>query len=116
VKIIFPAEVTSQNSVVDYYTGVFGSKDKGLANYYQGDTKATYWPYVCALSIDKNKGSTNPAYTAAKILSDELTGKNIKLDGIIISGITPESSKEVSKFSRTLSDVIINMNKVSDNQ
>jgi D-alanyl-D-alanine carboxypeptidase/D-alanyl-D-alanine-endopeptidase (penicillin-binding protein 4) len=89
---------------------------KGLANYYQGDTKATYWPYVCALSIDKNKGSTNPAYVAAKILSDELTNKNIKLDGIIISGITPESSKEVSKFSRTLSDVIINMNKVSDNQ
>ena len=89
---------------------------KGLANYYQGDTKSNYWPYVCALSIDKNKGGSNPAYIAAKTLSDELTSKNVKLDGIIIAGVTPESSKEVSKFSRTLSDVILNMNKISDNQ
>lgn len=88
----------------------------GLADYYQGDTKATYWPYVCALSLDKNKGSSDPAYSAAKILSDELSGKNVKLDGIVIAGTTPDASMEVAKFKRTISDVIINMNKISDNQ
>ena len=88
----------------------------GLADYYQSDTKAVYWPYVCALSIDKNKGSSDPAYLAAKVLSDELTQKNIKLDGIIIAGTTPGVSKEVAKFSRSLTDIIMHMNKVSDNQ
>ena len=32
-KIYFPGEVTSQNAVVDYYTGTLNSKDKNLATY-----------------------------------------------------------------------------------
>jgi serine-type D-Ala-D-Ala carboxypeptidase/endopeptidase (penicillin-binding protein 4) len=88
----------------------------GLANYYKADTKSNYWPYVCALSLDKNKGSSDPAYKAAKVLCDELSGKNVKLDGIIIAGTAPDVAKEVAKFSRPISDVVTNMNKVSDNQ
>lgn len=32
-SIIFPQEIKTQNSKVEYYTGDFGSKDKGLATY-----------------------------------------------------------------------------------
>jgi D-alanyl-D-alanine carboxypeptidase/D-alanyl-D-alanine-endopeptidase (penicillin-binding protein 4) len=88
----------------------------GLANYYTSDTKLTYWPYVCALSLDKNKGSSNPAYSAAKLLNDELSSQNIKLDGIIVAGVTPSNSKEITYVSRSMIDVLYNMNKISDNQ
>jgi len=86
----------------------------GLANYYQSDTKANYWPYVNALCFDKNK-SGDPAYSVAKILSDQLAGTNIKLDGIIVAGTTPDESKEIAKVSRSIIDVLTYMNKVSDN-
>jgi serine-type D-Ala-D-Ala carboxypeptidase/endopeptidase (penicillin-binding protein 4) len=88
----------------------------GLANYYNSDTKLTYWPYVCALSLDKNKGSNNPAYSAAMLLSEQLSSQNVKLDGIVVAGITPSVSKEVTSVYRSLIDVMYNMNKVSDNQ
>ncbi len=32
-KIIFPTEITKDNTTVDYYAGSLGSKDKNLANY-----------------------------------------------------------------------------------
>jgi len=32
-KIVFPSEITKQNTIIDYYTGFFGSKDKSLAEY-----------------------------------------------------------------------------------
>jgi uncharacterized membrane protein YgcG len=32
-KIIFPSEITQQNSEVDYYTGFLGNQDKSLAKY-----------------------------------------------------------------------------------
>ena len=87
----------------------------GLANYYNSDTKIGYWPYVCALSLDKNKGSSNPAYSAANVLSSSLSSNNVKLDGIVVAGVTPDVAKEITRVSRTIYDVLANMNKVSDN-
>ena len=88
----------------------------GLANYYNSDTKIAYWPYVCALSLDKNKSGSNPAYSAAKLLSDQLTSQNVKLDGIIVAGTTPDVALEITKTTRSITDVLTNMNKISDNQ
>lgn len=87
----------------------------GLANYYNSDTKIGYWPYVCALSLDKNKGSSNPAYSAANVLSSSLSSNNVKLDGIVVAGVTPDVAKEITRVSRTIYDVLANMNKISDN-
>jgi len=88
----------------------------GLANYYNSDTKIAYWPYVCALSIDKNKGSSNPAYSAAYVFSEVLSSCSVKLDGIIVAGTTPDVAKEITKVSRPITEVLTNMNKISDNQ
>jgi len=88
----------------------------GLANYYNSDTKIAYWPYVCALSLDKNKSGSNPAYSAAKLLSDQLASQNVKLDGIIVAGTTPDVALEITKTTRSITDVLTNMNKISDNQ
>jgi serine-type D-Ala-D-Ala carboxypeptidase/endopeptidase (penicillin-binding protein 4) len=87
----------------------------GLANYYNSDTKISYWPYICALSLDKNKGSSNPAYSAGNVLASSLSAGSVKLDGIVIAGITPDIAKEVTQVSRPIFDVLANMNKVSDN-
>jgi serine-type D-Ala-D-Ala carboxypeptidase/endopeptidase (penicillin-binding protein 4) len=87
----------------------------GLANYYNSDTKIAYWPYVCALSLDKNKSSSNPAYSAANVLSSSLSSNNVKLDGIVVAGVTPDVAKEITRVSRSIYDVLANMNKVSDN-
>ncbi|MBI5402848.1 MAG: D-alanyl-D-alanine carboxypeptidase/D-alanyl-D-alanine-endopeptidase [Ignavibacteriae bacterium] len=88
----------------------------GLANYYNADTKIAYWPYVCALSLDKNKGSSDPAYSAANVLLSSLSSGNVKVDGIIVSGTTPDIAKEITRVSRSIFSVLANMNKVSDNQ
>jgi len=88
----------------------------GLANYYNADTKIAYWPYVCALSLDKNKGSSDPAYSAASVLLSSLTSGNVKVDGIIVAGTTPDVAKEITKVSHSIYSVLANMNKVSDNQ
>ena len=76
----------------------------------------TALPYVCALSFNKNKNDSDPAYSAANYLSTELNSKNIKLDGIVVAGSTPDIAKEIAKFSHSISEVLTNMNKVSDNQ
>lgn len=88
----------------------------GLANYYNADTKIAYWPYVCALSLDKNKSSSNPAYSAANVLLSSLSSGNVKVDGIIVAGTTPDIAKEITRVSRPIFSVLANMNKVSDNQ
>jgi D-alanyl-D-alanine carboxypeptidase/D-alanyl-D-alanine-endopeptidase (penicillin-binding protein 4) len=88
----------------------------GLANYYNADTKIAYWPYVCALSLDKNKGSSDPAYSAASVLLSSLTSGNVKVDGIIVAGTTPDVAKEITRVSHSIYSVLANMNKVSDNQ
>lgn len=87
-----------------------------LADKYSGDTKKTYWPYITALSINKNKSSSDPAFECAQIVADELKKNNVELDGIIIAGITPDAAKEICRLTRPIINVITNMNKISDNQ
>lgn len=115
-KTIIGKNIKSITGNIIYDDSYLDNEHYGLANYYNSDTKIAYWPYVCALSLDKNKSSTNPAYSVAKLLSDELTSQNIKLEGIIVSGVTPTVSKEITFVSRSMIDVLYNMNKVSDNQ
>lgn len=87
-----------------------------LAGVYSSDTDPQYWPYVTALSVDKNKGAKDPAFYAATYLIKEITSFNIVFKGIVIPGNTPESSKILVKFLRPIDEVISNMNKPSDNQ
>ena len=86
-----------------------------LANYYGNDTKKQYWPYVNGLSLDKNNGSYDPGSNVASLLQAELQGGNVKTDGIIVAGVTPESAKQVAEVSHSLFDVLSYMNKTSDN-
>lgn len=87
----------------------------GLANYYQGDTGPSYWPYVSAINLDKNKKISNPASYTAEVIYTELQNQNVRIDGIVIAGITPTSSKELGKVTRSICDVLAYMNKASDN-
>jgi D-alanyl-D-alanine carboxypeptidase/D-alanyl-D-alanine-endopeptidase (penicillin-binding protein 4) len=93
----------------------FDTNYKGLSGYYQGDTGPSYWPYVNALALNKNEGASNPAISAATILSSNLTAAGVLLDGTVIGGVTPSASKEIGKISHSIFDVISNMNKTSDN-
>lgn len=87
----------------------------GIANYYSGDTRQSYWPYISALNLNKNPGNYNPASASANVLSDALSSLGVKIGGITISGITPVAAKEVAELSHALYDVISHMNKESDN-
>lgn len=115
-KTISAKNIKSITGNIIYDDTYLDNEYYGLANYYNSDTKIAYWPYVCALSLDKNKGSSNPAYSAAKLLADQLSLQNVKFEGIVVSGVTPSVSKEITYVSRSMIDVLYNMNKVSDNQ
>jgi serine-type D-Ala-D-Ala carboxypeptidase/endopeptidase (penicillin-binding protein 4) len=82
-----------------------------LSGRYKSDTGPSYWPYVTALSIDKNSGAT----TAASQLSSSLSSVGITVQGAVISGTTPPGAKEVTQVSHSLFNVLSNMNKESDN-
>jgi D-alanyl-D-alanine carboxypeptidase/D-alanyl-D-alanine-endopeptidase (penicillin-binding protein 4) len=90
----------------DYYT---------LSGYYKGDTGPSYWPYITALSFNKNEGTSNPALSAATTLSADLQAAGITFTGEIIAGQTPKGAKEIAQMSHSIFDVLSNMNKVSDN-
>ncbi len=90
----------------DYYT---------LSGYYKGDTGPSYWPYITALSLNKNEGTYNPAISAAITLSAGLQAAGITVSGETIAGKTPKGAKEIAQISHTIFDVLSNMNKVSDN-
>lgn len=87
----------------------------GLADYYSGDTKLQYWPFVNALCIDRNASRTNPSESIANTLEYEFQGKSVKLGGIIVAGTTPDSPKELARISHNMAEVLANMNKPSDN-
>ncbi len=87
----------------------------GLADYYSGDTKLQYWPFVNALCIDRNASRTNPSESIASTLEYEFMGRSIKLGGIVIAGQTPDNPTEIARVSHTMEDVLANMNKPSDN-
>ncbi|MCB0728173.1 MAG: D-alanyl-D-alanine carboxypeptidase/D-alanyl-D-alanine-endopeptidase [Ignavibacteriae bacterium] len=86
-----------------------------LADYYQGDTKKDYWPYVSGLNFNKNPKSFDPALMAGTVLKDELVASNIIIDGIVVAGMTPSASKEIAVVSHSIFDVLAHMNKESDN-
>ena len=94
----------------------FDTQYYGLAGYYSGDTGPSYWPYVNALTLDKNQGYTNPALSAANLLAADLMSSNIEVLGVTIAGKTPQGAMEVTKFSRPIYNVLSNMAKESDNQ
>lgn len=115
-KTIINKNIKTITGNIIYDDSYLDNEHYGLANYYSSDTKLAYWPYVCALSLDKNKGSTDPAYASAKVLSEELISQNVRIEGIIVAGTTPSGSREIAYNSRSMIDVLYNMNKVSDNQ
>lgn len=87
----------------------------GIANYYQGDTKQGYWPYVSGINLNKNPGGFDPAAMAADLLSENLVLSGVNVGGIVIAGVTPSASKEIAVVSHTIFDVLARMNKESDN-
>lgn len=93
----------------------FDNEYHGLANYYSGDTGPSYWPYVNALALNKNNGNSNHAMDAASLLSSDLVSAGVILDGTVISGSTPKGAKELGRVSKSIYDVISNMDKESDN-
>jgi serine-type D-Ala-D-Ala carboxypeptidase/endopeptidase (penicillin-binding protein 4) len=100
---------------VVYDDSFLDDKHFGLADYYSGDTKLQYWPYVNALSFDKNASRMDGALAAATFLKSELELKNVKLDGILVSGTTPDSPKEIARITHSMDQVLSSMNKPSDN-
>ena len=86
-----------------------------LAGYYKGDTGPSYWPYINALSFNKNEGTSNPSTGAALTLSAGLQAAGITVTGETIAGKTPNGAKELAQISHSIFDVLSNMNKVSDN-
>jgi serine-type D-Ala-D-Ala carboxypeptidase/endopeptidase (penicillin-binding protein 4) len=87
----------------------------GLAGYYKGDTGPSYWPYITALSFNKNEGKTNPALDAAATLSTDLQNAGITVSGSVIAGKTPKGAKQLAQMTHSIFDVLSNMDKVSDN-
>jgi serine-type D-Ala-D-Ala carboxypeptidase/endopeptidase (penicillin-binding protein 4) len=94
----------------------FDDQYYGLAGFYSGDTGPSYWPYVNALTLNKNEGYSNPALTAANLLGVDLVGLNVEVLGVTIAGKTPAGAMEVTKFSRPIYNVLSYMAKESDNQ
>jgi serine-type D-Ala-D-Ala carboxypeptidase/endopeptidase (penicillin-binding protein 4) len=86
-----------------------------LSGHYNSDTGPSYWPYVNALSLDKNSGSYNPAISAASQLSSALVSYGVNVQGTVISGSTPAGAKEVTQVSHGIFDVLAYMCKESDN-
>lgn len=87
----------------------------GLSNYFRGDTRSNYWPYVSALNLDKNQGGYNPASTAGDLFASEIVRLGIVFNGNITSGVTPPAAKELAEVSHEIFDVLAYMNKESDN-
>jgi len=115
-KQISAFNISSITGNIIYDESFLDDDYNSLAGYYQSDTDPKYWPYITALSLDKNKGNTDPAALCGNILSEEIKDLNITFDGIVISGITPKAAKEISRVTRSISSVLSYMNKVSDNQ
>ncbi|MBS1518008.1 MAG: D-alanyl-D-alanine carboxypeptidase/D-alanyl-D-alanine-endopeptidase [Bacteroidetes bacterium] len=115
-KLFAAKNITEIKGNVIYDESYLDKQYYSLSDYYQGDTKSNYWPYVCGLNLNKNPGNYDPAASAGNLLSDELLSQNIKLDGIVISGVTPAGAKEVVEVSHSMYNVLSHMNKESDNQ
>jgi serine-type D-Ala-D-Ala carboxypeptidase/endopeptidase (penicillin-binding protein 4) len=115
IKKFYSKNITEITGNIIYDDSYLDDENFGLANYFTGDTKLQYWPFVNALSYNKNASRINPSVEIANTIQTEFTGKNIKLDGIIIPGNAPESGKEIARVTHSISEVLANMNKPSDN-
>src|SRR4030095_9701312 len=93
----------------------FDTKYYTISGYYKGDTGPSYWPYVNALSLDKNQGRSNPSLSAGSLLSGDLSSTGVTVQGTVISGTTPTGAKEVAQISHALFDIMAYMLKESDN-
>jgi len=114
-KQIAEKNITEITGNIIYDESYLDDKHFGIANYYSGDTHQNYWPYVSAINLNKNPGNFDPASTAGNLLSEDLAALNVKLNGIVIAGVTPSAAKEIATISHALYDVISHMNKESDN-
>lgn len=114
-KLISEKNITHITGNIIYDESFLDGDHYGIANYYQGDTHQSYWPYVSAINLNKNPSSYDPAVSAASLLSDNLSSLNVKVDGIVVSGTTPSAAKQIAEVSHSLYDVISHMNKQSDN-
>lgn len=105
-------EITGNIVADDSY---FDNNYHALSGQYNGDTGPSYWPYISALTLDKNEGTSDPSLSAATLLSSDLTAKGITVTGTVISGTTPKGAKEIGRTTHTIFDVMTNMDKESDN-
>jgi len=108
--------ITSITGNLIYDESFLDNEYGGLSGIYKSDTDPKYWPYVTALSINKNNGTKDPAFEAANLLAEEFVERTISFNGIVISGTTPSAARELVKNLRPLTNVITDMNKPSDNQ
>ncbi len=115
IKKFLSKNITEITGNIVYDDSYLDDQYFGLADYYSGDTKLQYWPYVNALCINRNASRINPSVEIANTLQSEFQGKNVKLGGIIISGTTPEAPKEIARVTHSIAEVLANMNKPSDN-
>lgn len=114
-KLIAGKNIKEITGNIIYDESFLDNDHYSLANYYQNDTKQNYWPYVSAINFNKNGGGYDPASVAASYLEDELISNFVKVNGIVISGITPQGAKEIAEVSNSFINVISRMNKESDN-
>lgn len=115
IKKFYAKNISEITGNIIYDDSYLDDENFGLANYYSGDTKLQYWPFVNSLSYNKNASRVNPSSEIAATIQTEFTSKNIKLGGIVIPGTAPESGKEIARISHSISEVLANMNKPSDN-
>ncbi|MCE1163937.1 MAG: D-alanyl-D-alanine carboxypeptidase/D-alanyl-D-alanine-endopeptidase [Bacteroidetes bacterium] len=115
VRIFASKNITEITGNIVYDDSFLDNKHFGLADYYSGDTKLQYWPYVNALSFDRNASRLDAAVEAANFLKSELELKKVKLDGIIVAGVTPDKPREITRATHTIDEVLASMNKPSDN-
>ncbi|MDQ3019639.1 MAG: D-alanyl-D-alanine carboxypeptidase/D-alanyl-D-alanine-endopeptidase [Bacteroidota bacterium] len=114
-KLVGAKNITEVTGNIIYDESYLDDQHFGLANYYQGDTHSGNWPYVSAINFNKNPGNTDPASSAGSLFMQSLLSQNIKIDGIVIAGVTPTASKQIALTSHSLFDVLARMNKESDN-
>jgi len=121
LDITYLAEVIKSKGIIQitgnvvYDESYLDDEHYALADYYQGDTKRNYWPYVSGLNFNKNSKNFDPALMAGTVLFDELVASSVLIDGIVVAGITPSASKEIAVVSHSIFDVLAHMNKESDN-